>query len=76
LKIVEIVHTVVRKMRMTKEMEEVVNWLVEVEGWTREEAKQYIKAKRLEDGITNGRKRKKFFIYLTRRFLNSKRNNS
>ena len=64
----------VTEMRMTKEMEEVVNWLIEVEGWTRREAIQYIKAKRLQDGITNGRKKRKFFIYLTRKFLNGKRN--
>ena len=60
-------------MRITQEMKEVVDWLVEVEGWTKREAIQYIKAKRLEDRITNGKKRK-FFIYLTRKFLNGKRN--
>lgn len=55
-------------------MKEVVDWLVEVEGWTKREAIQYIKAKRLEDRITNGRKKRKFFIYLTKKFLNGKRN--
>ena len=61
-------------MRITQEMKEVVDWLVEVEGWTKREAIQYIKAKRLEDRITNGRKKRKFFIYLTKKFLNGKRN--
>jgi len=61
-------------MKMTKEMEEVVNWLVEVEGWTKTEAIQYIKAKRLEDGITNGKKKRKLYIYLTKKFLNGKKN--
>jgi len=64
----------VRGMRITQEMKEVVDWLVEVEGWTKREAIQYIKAKRLEDRITNGRKKRKFFIYLTKKFLNGKRN--
>jgi len=63
-------------MKMTKEMEEVVNWLVEVEGWTKEEAIQYIKAKRLQDGITNGKKKRKLYIYLTRKFLNGKKNHT
>mgnify|MGYP000041106520 CR=1 FL=1 len=60
-------------MRMTKEMEEVMNWLIEVEGWTKKEAIQYIKAKKLQDGITNGKKRK-FYIYLTKKFLSRKKN--
>jgi len=58
---------------MTKEMEEVVNWLVEVEGWTKREAIKYIKAKRLEDKITNGKERRKFYIYLINKFLNAGR---
>ena len=36
--------------------EEVINWLVEIEGWTKKEAIQYIKSIRLQNKLLNGDK--------------------
>ncbi len=38
-------------MKLSKGMEEVVNWLVEREGWTKEEAMEYIRAHKLESEL-------------------------
>lgn len=45
-------------------MEEVVNWLVEREGWTKEEALKYVKAHKIEAELPSP----KAFIY-ARSFL-------